>query len=169
MSGHTLHVQLSDEAMSGLVAGNPSRNRAGETLHDWIIRSFDSIHTQHLFNPTLFGAAFEVERETPLLLEALAQVQNATPEAIIEAWLLQPHTQQEAAVSPGNNGVGLDEATQGKLAEIIDLGETLFESMVHHAQHKLGGEYPEGEKAAQTSAELFHSMRVLIGLRMHSH
>jgi len=61
--------------------------------------------------------------------------------------------------------VSISEESLGKVAHILDLGETLFERTVADAQQKLGGSYPEGEKAAQAGAEVFRALRLLLGLR----
>jgi hypothetical protein len=163
MIQHSLHVQLSPEAANCLDSKSPNRNLAGETLAQWLIRSFESQEVRRLFHPSLFSRTIEVDEQTPLLLEAMTRIQNTTPEALIESWLME--TPRQSDVFPASEGVGvISDDSLGKMAMILDLGETLFEQTIADAQEKLGGSYPESVNVAQASGKVFKALRGLLGL-----
>lgn len=162
----TVHAQISVEAARRLLPEPPCKNSSGETLHDWVIRAFESMNIPGGSHPSLFGTCVEVEEDVPTLLGAFARLTNQSVDEIVEAWLLDSY--RPAAHSEKNStgrSDGIPEEVLGKVAHILDLGETLFERTVADAQQKLGGSYPEGEKVSQASAEVFRALRALLGLR----
>jgi hypothetical protein len=52
---------------------------------------------------------------------------------------------------------------RGKVIELLDLAETLFEETVADAQRRLES-YPEGEEAERAAAELYRALRSVLGL-----
>jgi len=162
----TVHAQISVDAASRLRPEPPCKNSSGETLHDWLIRAFDSMNISGSSHPSLFGTCVEVEDDVPTLLGALARLTNQSVDEMVEAWLLDSYRPAMHSVeAPSGKSVGVSDEKLGKVAHVLDLGETLFERTVADAREKLGGSYPEGEKVAQASAEVFRALRVLLGLR----
>ena len=168
----TLHVHLGREAAAHL---DGDSNAAGHTLRDWLLNAFEQQTEPCLAHASLFSTSIEVAPDVPLLLQAYTRIANCTPDELIEAWLLEPAAEAgndgaserattadvPAAVAPALSG-----ETLGRVAQVIDFGETLFEAFAADARHKLGGSYPEGEKAAQTMTEIFRALRVTVGLQV---
>jgi hypothetical protein len=161
-------VHLSAEAASYLQP-DIKRNRAGETLRDWLIRTFESAGNFSEAAPSLFGTTIEVEDEIPLLLEALSRVTYRTPDDLIEAWVLEPPREESQNVEQQSYSqhepTALNEEVLGKVAYVLDLGETLFEEAMADARRRLGGSYPEGEQAAQALSDVFKALRTLLCLQ----
>jgi hypothetical protein len=160
-----LHVSISAKAKQ-YYAGN--KNRAGETLRDWLIRSIESSGLATTTNPALFSAAFEVDEDVPAILGSFSLATNRNLEEIIESWLMEDPSSRglrNTSHSPASAPAGLSNETLGKAAQILDLVETLFEQTIADAQQKLGGNYPESERVARASAEVFRGLRELLGLR----
>jgi hypothetical protein len=170
MTQHTLHVHLSNEATAQLKG---DVNAAGQTLRAWLLNAFQQQIEPCLAHASLFSTSIEVASEVPLLLEAYTRVVGCTPNEAVEKWLM------ESAVDAGPDGA-IEDATKtnapavaptlsgetlGRVAQVLDLGETLFEAFATDAREKLGGSYPESEKVAQAISDVFGALRVLVGLR----
>lgn len=164
MPGRILHVQLSPEAKASLEAGAFRRNRAGRTLRDWLVRSFQASRGTRSSQTSIFGTTIEVDDDVPLLLEALGRVTKRNPDELVEGWALETPGDDAAADPETATEVQLSGDVRGKVAELLDLAETLFEETVSDARRKLGSSYSEGYKAAQVGAELFKGLRALLGL-----
>ena len=164
MPGRILHVQLSPEAKAALEPSAYRRNRAGRTLRDWLVRSFQASRGTRSSQTSIFGTTIEVDDDVPLLLEALGRVTKRNPDELVDAWALE--SPADDATTEAETGWGLQLAgdVRGKVAELLDLGETLFEETVSDARRKLGSPYSEGDNAAQVGADLFKGLRALLGL-----
>jgi hypothetical protein len=170
MTQHTLHVHLSAEATSQLKG---DVNAAGQTLRDWLLNAFGQQIEPCLAHASLFSTSIDVSPEVPLLLEAYTRIVGLTPNEIVEAWLMEPAVEASADSAIGNDtntnapavAPTLSGETLGRVAQVLDMGETLFEAFAADARQKLGGSYPESEKVAQAISEVFGALRVLVGLR----
>jgi hypothetical protein len=169
MTLNTLHVHLSNEALAQL---DGDRNAAGQTLRDWLMNAFDQEIEPSFAHASLFSTSIQVASDVPLLLEAYARISGSTPAELVEAWLSEPAAkagaagdERESIANASAPADTLSGETLGKLAQVIDMGETLFEAFAADAHNKLGGSYPEGERAAQTMSEVFRALRVTVGLR----
>ncbi|HZH32558.1 MAG TPA: hypothetical protein VEY11_17470 [Pyrinomonadaceae bacterium] len=167
MTARTLHVHLSREAAARL---DGDSNAAGQTLRDWLLDAFERRIEPCLAHASLFSTSIEVAPDVPLLIEAYTRIAACTPEELIEAWLMEPPAADGAvkrarvAATPAAAPT-LSGETLGKVAQVLDMGETLLEAFAADARRKLGGTYPEGDKAAQTMSEIFRALRVTIGLQ----
>jgi hypothetical protein len=168
MTSQTLHVQLSDEAAGRL---NGSLNAAGQTLRDWLLKAFEQEIEPSLAHASLFSTSIQVASDVPLLLEAYTRITGSTSTELIEAWLSQPAAEAGAADEDRVSTVAANEPadtlsgeTLGKLAQVIDMGETLLEAFASDARNKLGGSYPESERVTQATSDLFRALRILLGL-----
>jgi hypothetical protein len=161
----TLHVSLSTEARETLRQSMARANRAGQTLRDWLVRSFEATATSRAQQASLFAETIPVDDDVPLLLEALARVTRRTPDDLVEAWALEEPTQEERAgqAQTTTPPVSLPEDVRGKVSELLDLVETLFEETIADAQRRLGG-YPEGQEAERAAAELYRALRSVLAL-----
>ena len=162
MPKRTLHVNISSEAVAFLDASSRGRNRAGRSLRDWLVRSFLASETDLPSQTSFFGTTIEVDDDVPLLLEAAGRRTKRNPNDLVEAWALEAPSEYGTANST-DMPLQIPSEVGGKLAELLDLGETLFEETVADARRKLRS-YPEGEKAAQAGAQIFTGLRVLLGL-----
>jgi hypothetical protein len=159
-----LHVSVSNEAKQ-FHTGH--QNRAGLTLRDWLIRALETSGVASTTHPSLFGTTFEVDKDVPAIIGAFSLITNRSLEEILESWLMEEPASLEQG---GNNRPPMTQPTElpdevlSKVAQILDLGETLFEETIADAKRKIGT-YPEGEKVAQTSSEVFRALRLLLGLR----
>ncbi len=164
MSPRTLHVNLSPQALANIEATSRERNRSGLTLREWLVRAFESVMSTRFDQPTLFTEAIVVDDDVPLLLETLARVAERDPNHLVEAWALEePSSEQvpaETAMHP--RPVTLPDEVLGKVAELLDIEETLFEETVSDARRRLGG-YPEGKEAEKSATEVFRALRRLLG------
>ena len=88
-----------------------------------------------------------------------------TPDDLVEAWALEEPTQEERGgqAQTTTPPVSLPEDVRGKVIELLDLAETLFEETVADAQRRLGS-YPEGHEAERAAAELYRALRSVLGL-----
>src|SRR3989442_14119461 len=163
MPGRILHVQLSPEATACLDTGPHRRNRAGRTLRDWLFRSFQASRVDRSSQSSFFGTIIEVDDDVPLLLEALGRVTKRNPDELVEAWALEASEEDGPTVSAPRTAVYVPADVRGKLAELLDLGETLFEETVADARRRLGS-YPEGERATRVGADVFRGLRALLSL-----
>src|SRR5262252_6164372 len=125
----TLHVSLSTEARETLRQSTTRANRAGQTLRDWLVRSFEATTTSRAQQASLFAETIPVDDDVPLLLEALARVTRRTPDDLLEAWALEEPIAEEKAgqAQTTTQPVSLPEDVRGKVIELLDLAETLFE------------------------------------------
>jgi hypothetical protein len=160
-----IHAQLTPQAREVLRLRDGSINRAGRTLHDWLVHSFETTATSRAQQASLFAETIPVDDDVPLLLEALARVTRRTPDDLVEAWALEEPTQEERAGQAQTTTwpVSLSDAVRGKVIELLDLAETLFEETVADAQRRLGS-YPEGQEAESAAAELYRALRSVLGL-----
>ena len=156
-------VELSGEAERALKEAQSGRNRAGRTLRDWLVRSFQASRGVRSSQTSLFGTTIEVDEDVPLLLEALGRVTKRNPDELVEAWTLEAPDDDSAVDAETASVVQLSDDVRGKVAELLDLGETLFEEIVSDARRKLGS-YPDGDKAAGVGADLFKGLRTLLGM-----
>jgi hypothetical protein len=159
-----LHVNLSADA-ANVLRGSGSRNANGVSLHSWLTRSFATL-ASGMSNPSLFAETLQVDDDVPLLLEALATVTGQKTDELVEAWLMQPPGSEAGTGDPATveEHGALPDETIGKIADVLDMGETLFEETVCDARRKLGGSYPDGDRAARTGAEVFRALRLLVGI-----
>lgn len=166
MTPRTLHVHLSREAAARL---DGDANAAGQTLRDWLLDAFGRRTEPCLAHASLFSTSIEVAPDVPLLLEAYTRVAACTPEELVEAWLMEPAADGAGGREPADARAGdappLSGETLGKVAQVLDMGETLLEAFAADARRRLGGSYPEGDKAAQTMTEIFRALRVTVGLQ----
>jgi len=160
-----IHAQLTPQAREALRLRNSSTNRAGWTLRYWLIRSFEATATSQDQQASLFAETIPVDDDVPLLLEALARVTRRTPDDLVEAWALEEPAPEERTgqVKTMTPPVSLPDDVRGKVSELLDLAETLFEETVADAQRRLES-YPEGEEAERASAELYRALRSVLGL-----
>lgn len=168
MTAHTLHVHLSPEAAARL---DGDSNAAGQTLRDWLLDAFERQIEPCLAHASLFSTSIEVAPDVPLLVEAYTRIAACTPEELIEAWLMEPLAAADGAgkrarvAATPSAAPTLSGETLGKVAQVLDMGETLLEAFAADARRKLGGAYPEGDKAAQTLSEIFRALRVTVGIQ----
>ena len=69
-----IHAQLTPQAREVLRLRNGGINRAGRTLRDWLVHSFETTATSRAQQASLFAETISVDDDVPLLLEALARV-----------------------------------------------------------------------------------------------
>ena len=117
--------------------------------------------------PTLFSTQIEVDDELPLLLDALARVSKKRPEELVEAWALdESRTKTDgprievAAAAPA-----FSPEVRPRVAELLDIAQTLFEETVADAERRLGG-YPSGRAAEQSAVAIYDGLRRLLGLSL---
>jgi len=160
-----IHAQLTPQAREVLRLRDGGINRAGRTLRDWLVHSFETTATSRAQQASLFAETIPVDDDVPLLLEALARVTRRTPDDLVEAWALEEPTQEERGgqAQTTTSTVSLPDDVHGKVIELLDLAETLFEETVADAQRRLGS-YPEGEEAERAAAELYRALRSVLGL-----
>jgi hypothetical protein len=80
----------------------------------------------------------------------------------VQSWALEAPPEGRALELPPAE-VELPAQTRGKVAELLELGETLFEETVADARRKLGS-YPEADEAAHVGANIFKGLRALLGM-----
>ena len=160
-----IHAQLTPQAREVLRLRDGGINRAGRTLRNWLVRSFETTATSRVQQASLFAETIPVDDDVPLLLEALARVTRRTPDDLVEAWALEEPTQEERGgqAQTTTPPVSLPEDVRGKVIELLDLAETLFEETVADAQRRLGS-YPEGQEAERAAAEIYRALRSVLGL-----
>ena len=161
-----IHAQLTPQAREVLRLRDGGINRAGRTLRDWLVHSFETTATSRAQQQaSLFAETIPVDDDVPLLLEALARVTRQTPDDMVEAWALEEPPQEERAeqAQTTTRPVSLPEDVRGKVIELLDLAETLFEETVADAQRRLGS-YPEGQEAESAAADLYRALRSVLGL-----
>ena len=160
-----IHAQLTPQAREVLRLRNGGINRAGRTLRDWLVHSFETTVTSRAQQASLFAETIPVDDDVPLLLEALARVTRRTPDDLVEAWALEEPAPKEKAgqAQTTMRPVSLPEDVSGKVTELLDLAETLFEETIADAQRRLGS-YPEGQEAESAAAELYRALRSVLGL-----
>src|SRR5207247_423593 len=112
---------------------------------------------------SMFGTTIQVDDDVPLLLEALGRVTKRNPDELVEDWAREAPGEEKDAKSTSRLTSEMPSEVRGKLAELLDLGETLFEETVADARRKLGS-YSEGEGAARAGADVFRGLRALLGL-----
>jgi len=170
----TIHVTLSSDAAARYEAGVKENPEAINSLRAWVLRAFANRGVMKPEAPSLFSAPIEVDDDLPPLLEALSLVTNRRRDELVEAWLLETYqdefTERKISESAGSADNGslptrLSAEKLEKLTEILAMGETLFEWAVEDARGKLGGEYPDGEEALKTNAEIYRGIRALLGLQ----
>jgi hypothetical protein len=127
------------------------------------VRSFQESRSAQSSQTSIFGTTIEVDDDVPLLLEALGRVTKRAPDELVEGWALETAAAADAHMERAPQAQLSDEV-RGKLAELLDLGETLFEETVSDAQRKIGSSYAEGDKAARAGADLFSALRRLLDL-----
>src|SRR5262245_65383313 len=115
MPGRILHVQLSPEAKASLEASAYGRNRAGRSLRDWLVRSFQASRSSRSSQTSLFGTTIEVDDDVPLLLEALGRVTKRNPNELVEAWAVETFS-EDAAADAGATREVLSGDVRGKVA-----------------------------------------------------
>lgn len=169
----TIHVTLSSDAAARYEAGVKQNPEAARSLRAWLLRAFADFGVMKPEAPSLFSAPIEVDNDLPPLLEALSLVTNRTRDELVEAWLLETpqdeFTERKICESAGSadNGsspINLTAEKLEKLRGILAMGETLFEWAIEDARGKLGGEYPDGEEALKTNAEIYRGIRALLGI-----
>jgi len=69
---------------------------------------------------------------------------------------------EENTVDEQNRAVSLEVLEQ--TAEVLNLAEMFFSKTVADTQQKLGVNYPEGEKVAKTTQEIFSALRQLLNI-----
>jgi hypothetical protein len=160
-----IHAQLTPQAREVLRLRDGGINRAGRTLRDWLVHSFETTATSRAQQASLFAETIPVDDDVPLLLEALARVTRRTPDDLVEAWALEEPAQEERVgqAQTTTRPVSLPEDVRGKVTELLDLAETLFEETISDAQRRLGS-YPEGQEAESAAAELYRALRSVLGL-----
>ena len=168
MTSNTIHVHLSTQALAQL---DGDRNAAGQTLRAWLMRAFVQEIEPSLAHASLFSTSIQVASDVPLLLEAYTRISGFTPAELVEAWLSEPAVEagaagdkRESTAKANAPADTLSGETLGKLAQVIDMGETLFEAFATDARNKLGGSYPESEHVTQATSDLFRALRSLLGL-----
>lgn len=158
-----LHVSLSPEAKDRLVG---HRNASGKTLRESLISMLHAAGITTRTNPSLFSTTIEVDDDVPAIIGAVAILTNRSVEELIEKWLLEEpspdNAQIESVVSPVSNKQL--ETVLGKVAEVLDLGETLMEQGIHHTQQLQNCGVDEWESVARANAEMFRALRLLLGL-----
>jgi hypothetical protein len=170
----TIHVTLSGDAAARYEARVKQNLEAARSLRAWLLRAFADFGVMKPEAPSLFSTPIKVDDDLPPLLEALSLVTNRTRDELVEAWLLEApqdeYTERKISessrpVDNGSSSIKLSAETLEKLAEILAMGETLFEWAVEDARGKLGGEYPDGEEVLKTNAEIYRGIRALLGLQ----
>ena len=160
-----IHAQLTPQARDVLRLRDGGINRAGRTLRNWLVHSFETTAVARAQQASLFAETIPVDDDVPLLLEALARVTKRTPDDLVEAWALEEPIPEERTgqVKTMTSPVSLPEDVHGKVSELLDLAETLFEETIADAQQRLGS-YPEGQEAESAAAELYRALRSVLGL-----
>ena len=160
-----IHAQLTPQAREVLRLRDGGINRAGRTLRDWLVHFFETTATSRAQQASLFAETIPVDDDVPLLLEALARVTRRTPDDLVEAWALEEPAPEERTgqVKTMTPPVSLPDDVRGKVLELLDLVETLFEETIADAQRRLGS-YPEGQEAESAAAELYRALRSVLGL-----
>ena len=160
-----IHAQLTPQAREVLRLRDGGINRAGRTLRDWLVHSFETTATSRAQQASLFAETIPVDDDVPLLLEALARVTRRTPDDLVEAWALEEPAQEERAGQAQTTPppVSLPDDVRGKVIELLDLAETLFEETIADAQRRLGS-YLEGQEAERAAAEIYRALRNVLGL-----
>jgi hypothetical protein len=133
-------------------------------LRDWLVRSFLASRAGRSSQGSFLGTTIEVDDDVPLLLEALGRVTKRNPDELVEAWAIEEPGDDAPLDAETASVVQLSNDVRGKVAELLDLGETLFEDTVSDARRRLGSPYSDGDKAAQAGADLFKGLRALLGL-----
>jgi hypothetical protein len=160
-----IHAQLTPEAREAIRRGDGKVNRAGRTLREWLARSFETVASSRAQQGSLFGEAISVDDDVPLLLEALAQVTERTPDDLVEAWALEgPRSlkDQHQSVSPVQSAQ-LPDDIRGKVSELLDLAETLFDETVADGKRRLGG-YSAADEASKSAREIYRALRKILDL-----
>jgi hypothetical protein len=170
----TIHITLGSDAAARYEAGVKQNPEAARSLRAWLLRAFSDLGVMKPEAPSLFSTPIEVDDDLPPLLEALSLVTNRTRDELVDAWLLetpqdefaeQKISESAGSADNGSSPTRLSMEKLEKLAGILAMGETLFEWAVKDAQEKLGGEYPDGEEALKTNAEIYRGLRALLGLQ----
>ena len=160
-----IRVLLSEEARQRLSEGDGRTNRAGRTLRDWLVNTFETKTYKGLEQAHLFGATLVVDNDVPLLLEALTRVTQRKPDDLVEAWALEepgPPREGEQSVSAVSS-VHLPDDARGKITELLDLAETLFDETVTDGKRRLG-DYPAAEEAGKSAREIYRALRKILDL-----
>ncbi len=163
MQRQTLLLQLNSETAT-LLENNSQKNLSGQTLDKWLVDKY-KIVPQEPVQTTLFSVPVEINIDTWLMLEGLAKITNRTPEELIEEWANDnnlpteenPADEQNAAVSP---------EVLEQIAEVLNVAEMFFSRTVADTQQKLGDNYPEGEKVAKTTQDIFSALRQLLNIEI---
>ena len=156
-----LHVSLSPEAKERLVG---YRSASGKTLRQSLICSMQSEGIATTTHPSLFSTAIEVDDDVPAIIGAVSMLTNRSVEELVETWLLEdPASVSSAAgASEASAASELSEAVLGKVAQVLDLGETLIEQGFN--QQRAGCSADELKSVANATAEMFRALRLLLGL-----
>ena len=159
----TIHAQLTPQAREVIRSGDGRANRAGRTLRQWLAHSFDAAISSRGHQGSLFGETISVDDDVPLLLEALARVTEKSPDDLVEAWALEEPGLPRDGEQSGSSVVSahLPDNLRGKIAELLDLAETLFEETVSDVGQRFGP-YPQGKQAGASAAEIYCAIRSLL-------
>src|SRR4030095_1019098 len=170
----TIHCPVSSGAAARYEAGVKQNPEVAKSLRAWLLHAYADRGVMKLEAPNLFSVPIEVDDDLPPLLEALSLVTSRTRDELVEAWLTEAPQDEFAerkisesagSADNGSSSIKLSVETLEKLAGILAMGETLFEWAVKDAREKLGGEYPDGEEALKTNAEIYRGIRALLGLQ----
>jgi hypothetical protein len=159
MASRTIYVNLSREAAARL-ASVKEEGVTARSLRNWLIRNFESSTFSQTTQRSLFATEIEVDEDVPLLIEALSRVTNRTPDDLIDAWIREPQP-EDSEPSPNRNTVGFPADTRGRLIELLDLAETLFEETISDVEQRFGA-YPQGNQAEASAAEIYRALRLLL-------
>lgn len=165
MQRQTLLLQLNSET-ANLLENKSQKNPSGQTLDKWLVDKY-KIVPQEPVQTTLFSVPVEINIDTWLMLEGLAKITNCTPEELIEEWASDKNNNlptEENTVDEQNPVVSPEVLEQ--VAQVLNLAEMLFVATVSDAKEKLGGTYPEGEKVAKTTQEIFSTLRELLNIEI---
>ena len=160
MERQNLYLQLSAEA-EDLLKNNSQKNLSGQTLNKWLVDKY-KIVPQEPVQTTFFSVHVEINIDTWLMLEGLAKITNRTPEELIEEWA----SDKNSPLLVEQQGKFISQETLEKVAKVLNIAEMFFSKTVADTQQKLGDNYPECEKVAKTTQEIFSTLRELLNIEI---
>ena len=159
----TINVELSTRAR-GFIGSEGLRNRAGQTLRQWLHNAMLPTASERLAQQSLLGDLIPVEDDVPFLLEAVSMVLKRSVGELVEQWALEERGPLGVS-APERATSSLAPQTREKAGELLDLAETLLEESISDARRRLGS-YSEGDEALKAAADVFAALRRVLGLAL---
>src|SRR4051812_24219597 len=158
-----LHVALSDDTHNEMLDRLIRRPAGVRWLRHWLMRNLEQCAAGNPGQGQLFGRSLLLDDDVVVLLMALSAITGRPVENLLESSVRDsedhPDARHRAGLDP-EEASGCDDDTHGRVAELLDLMETLFEEMVASARRL--GAFPAGDEAELAMQKICRQLRRLL-------